>query len=135
MPLDWEPHIEVLRDLYLRRDKPLNYVMTVMKEKYNFIARYVRPSAVLSQPKLNRIIANSKAQYEQQFKIWDFRKNLSRGDWHFVGHRLTKREGEGRKSKVYFNGNPLSDKKVKREVSRHVSLLSQQGFSSGSLYY
>jgi hypothetical protein len=60
MPLDWEHRKELLRDFYLTRDKSLNYVMKLMKEEYNFVARYVRPLQRCLRLKLNHITAKAR---------------------------------------------------------------------------
>jgi hypothetical protein len=38
---------------------------------------------------------NSKAQYEDQFRKWDIRKNLKASEWKYVAHRVQKRKIEG----------------------------------------
>jgi glyoxylate carboligase len=62
---------------------------------------------------------NSKAQYEDQLKKWDMRKNLKASEWKYIAHRIQKRKREGLESDIYFNDTPIPPKKIKKEVSRH----------------
>src|SRR2546421_139885 len=62
---------------------------------------------------------NSKAQYEDQFKKWNMRKNLKISEWKYVAHRVQKRKREGLESEIYINETHIPPKKVKKEVSRH----------------
>jgi hypothetical protein len=62
---------------------------------------------------------NSKAQYEDQLKKWDMRKNLKASEWKYVAHRMQKRKREGLESDIYVHDTLVPPKKVKKEVSRH----------------
>jgi hypothetical protein len=74
---------------------------------------------------------DSKSQYDLQFKKWHLRKNLNKNAWRFIHYRVEKRKSQGKESEVYFNNTLVPDKKVKKEISRHVLPTFQQGLSSG----
>jgi hypothetical protein len=40
---DWDQHEDEIFDLFITQNKPLNQVVTHMKEKYNLQATYVTP--------------------------------------------------------------------------------------------
>jgi hypothetical protein len=67
-------------------------------------------------------IPSSKAQYETQFRSWNLRKNLTKEDWRFIHLRVQKRKLENKDSEVYFNNAVIPNKKVSKEIGRHVPL-------------
>jgi hypothetical protein len=73
---------------------------------------------------------DSKSQYDLQFKKWNLRKNLNKNAWKFIHCRLEKRKCQGKESEIYFNNVLVPNKKVKKEISRHVLPTLQQGLSS-----
>ncbi|KAI9834920.1 MAG: hypothetical protein M1819_002643 [Sarea resinae] len=62
----------------------------------------------------------SVKQYSTHLKDWDLKKYNTGETWRFVGHRVQKRKLEGKESDVYNHGQLISEKKVKKEVSRHM---------------
>lgn len=46
-------------------------------------------------------------------------KNLTKADWEHIGKEISVRKKRGKTSQVCFNGAPLEDAKVKKEVSRY----------------
>ena len=44
--------------------------------------------------------------------------------------RVRKREFDGKESDVYFNGRKVPEKKVKKQMSRHYSLIQEQLFDT-----
>ena len=63
---------------------------------------------------------SSKAQYEAQFKKWNWRKNLRKDDWAYVARKRDERHTAGKESAVFFNNIRIPPEKVKREISRQV---------------
>jgi hypothetical protein len=63
----------------------------------------------------------SKAQYELQFKKWNFRKNRTAEEWKIVAHKITQRERKRKNSEVLVNGNPINPKKLRKETLRYKS--------------
>ncbi|KAF4869997.1 hypothetical protein CGCSCA1_v010885 [Colletotrichum siamense] len=65
----------------------------------------------------------SKAQLEYKLKFWGFRKKAPKkqGDavWQFIGHRVAKRDRQGKASDVFLNGRLLDPAKVRKETNRH----------------
>jgi len=47
---------------------------------------------------------------------------MTTAEWAFIDKALTTRNGEGRESEVYFNNICIPDARVRREISRHVTL-------------
>ena len=45
---------------------------------------------------------------------------MSQQEWEYVGKQLTIREKAGKKSEVYFNNELITEKKLRKEISRHV---------------
>lgn len=99
MKANWEFHKETIQRIYITQDKSLNHVMEYMQKSQGFSA--------------------SKAQYERQFKIWKFRKNLKSHEWIFVHYRFNKRERNGKESELYVDGVLVPKKKIKKETARH----------------
>jgi hypothetical protein len=63
----------------------------------------------------------SKHQYTRQFRTWRLKKNSTEDTWKFVSRRLEKRKLEGRdQSEVEINDILIPEKKVRKEISRHV---------------
>ncbi|RMJ25732.1 ankyrin repeat-containing protein [Aspergillus sp. HF37] len=94
----WEPYKDVLEELY--QTKFLWEVVSIMKEQHNF--------------------DKSPSQYTRQFRKWGFSKNWKQHQYEFTAHRLKKRKQEGKNSDVYMNGDLVNNKKLKKELSRHV---------------
>ncbi|KAL2816087.1 ankyrin repeat-containing domain protein [Aspergillus granulosus] len=68
----------------------------------------------------------SVPQYTRQFKKWGFKKNSNDGTWKYVAHRREKRKREGKDpGQVWRNGKLIPESKIRKEISRHVPLLSQ----------
>lgn len=63
-----------------------------------------------------------RSQYVRQFKKWGLSKNAKRQQYEFVAQRLKKRKRDGKEdSDVYINGALVDHKKLKKELSRHVT--------------
>ena len=74
-PVVWESYRTEIHNYYLVEDKSLTDLISYMKETHNFHATWV-PNA-LSLDSSGWLMAPRKAQYERQFVLWKFRKNLS----------------------------------------------------------
>jgi len=61
----------------------------------------------------------SKPQYENIFRKWNFRKNLPKEGWIAIAQTLRKRERDGLKSEVYIFSKLMSERKIKKEISRY----------------
>jgi len=62
---------------------------------------------------------NRRAQFESRLKLWNFRKYLNGdGAWRYVADRISKRESQGRRSRVIVSGIAYDDEKVRREIAR-----------------
>lgn len=77
---------------------------------------------------MESLLFSSEAQYETQLKKWDFRKNMTKKEWDYTLLRMQKRKFDGKESDVYFNGSKVPEKKVKKQMSRHFSLIQEQFF-------
>ncbi|EEP81496.1 predicted protein [Uncinocarpus reesii 1704] len=95
---DWERYKAEITQLYLRegkKGKPLHVVKAHM-ERNN--------------------------QYYAQFKKWNIKKRRTGDDWKFVFGRVQKRKLEGLESDVYMDGSLVPEKKLRKEIARHVPL-------------
>ena len=81
---------------------------------------------VISEPSHTEFV-NSKAQYERQFKKWNFRKHRKEHDWASAGRIIKKRKHSGKESDVYIDGVLVETKKIRKEVSRHDRPTYHQG--------
>ncbi|KAI0844794.1 ankyrin repeat-containing domain protein [Daldinia vernicosa] len=65
----------------------------------------------------------SKSQLEYQLQNWNIRRKLRKGQsediWRYVGHRVTKRRGRGKESKVVIDGKVYGAIEVAKEISRN----------------
>ncbi|KAL2788715.1 ankyrin repeat-containing domain protein [Aspergillus keveii] len=68
----------------------------------------------------------SVPQYTRQFKKRGFKKNSNDGIWKFVANRREKRKRDGKDpGQVWRSGKLIPEPKIRKEISRHVPLLSQ----------
>jgi hypothetical protein len=66
-------------------------------------------------------IVGRPSQYIRQFKKWGFSKNSKQQQYEFIARRLKKRKRDGKEdSDVYMNGALVNNKRLKKELSRHV---------------
>ncbi|MCJ1349153.1 hypothetical protein MMC31_007389 [Peltigera leucophlebia] len=112
--LDWTPHKAEIKEHYLVQDLSLKELLKYMEETHAFRA-------------------TSEAQYETQLKKWDFRKNMTKKEWDYTLLRMRKRKFDGKESDVYFNGSKVPEKKVKKQMSRHFSLIQEQFFDTAPI--
>jgi hypothetical protein len=113
---EWESHREEMRTLYLLEDKSLRDVISHMENEYNFSATCVPNNHF---PGSKDSWSYRKAQYERQFRSWEFCKNLSSVGWNFVNKRMEKRRRDGKESVLYLYGSEIPHKRIKKEISRH----------------
>ncbi|KAI0182916.1 ankyrin repeat-containing domain protein [Xylaria flabelliformis] len=97
---DWERHKATILNLLLLENKQLDEIVSYMKKTHKF----------------NR----SKSSYENQInKKWRVRKNVSKKEWQYLGHQISKRKEK--KTVVTVYGIPLSEEKVHKELRRHTA--------------
>ncbi|KAI0856138.1 ankyrin repeat-containing domain protein [Xylaria cubensis] len=110
---DWERHKATILNLFLLENKQLDEIVSYMKETHKF----------------NR----SKSSYENQInKKWRVRKNVSKKEWQYLGHQISKRKEK--KTVVTVYGIPLSEEKVHKELQRHTTNIpSASEFRNGLL--
>ncbi|KAF4785487.1 hypothetical protein HER10_EVM0006795 [Colletotrichum scovillei] len=104
---DWERVRPVIRQLYLREDRTLSFVLTTLKTLHNFQA--------------------SKSQLEWKLKQWHIVKNMTAQQWKHVNARVVERQSLGKESSLYLSGVILEPAAVKKARSRHshTSVLEQ----------
>ncbi|PSN75329.1 ankyrin [Corynespora cassiicola Philippines] len=98
----WNRHKAAIQTLYLDEDRKLlgtGGVIEQMAELHDFHA--------------------TKAQYERQFKKWDFRKNRTKKEWEAIAHQVAKRKRDNKESEVMIDGAIVCSKRLKKEVSRY----------------
>lgn len=74
--------------------------------------------------------ADSKAQYERQFKKWGFRKNQKGPKWKDAHRRIAKRKRDGKDSIVYIDGVLIPRKRIQKE-ERHNFPTIQERYGEG----
>jgi hypothetical protein len=75
---------------------------------------------------------NSKAQYERQFKKWNFRKNLKQDEWKFIARKVAKRRLDAKETDLYINGVLIPQRKVEKEILRLNFSTTGVGYESGT---
>ena len=78
----------------------------------------VRTNATLYHArKLTRI--HSKSQYTTKLKVWGIRKNCKAADWEAIGSSLKRQTLNAYEAHVSIQGRPISNQKLKKELSRY----------------
>ncbi|KAH8587388.1 ankyrin repeat-containing domain protein [Bisporella sp. PMI_857] len=95
----WESHKCTIQDLYIHQDKPLLYVIEYMSREHGF--------------------KKTKAQYENVFKKWEFRKNIPEREWKTIAYRIKKRTTEDKQSSIKVGSYNLKASRVQRALYRH----------------
>ncbi|KAJ5855761.1 uncharacterized protein N7529_009705 [Penicillium soppii] len=102
----WGRHREELKSLWLEQRMTVQQVQDYMSKMHNFW--------------------KEEHQYSRQFKKWGFKKNLTEKEWIFVASRGEKRKRDGKDfGPVRMHGHLIPEAKVRKEISRHVTLSSQ----------
>ncbi|RYP06498.1 hypothetical protein DL765_009465 [Monosporascus sp. GIB2] len=132
MDAEWNNHKETMRHLYLTQQKPLKEVMRHMQETHGFH----KTSATLRDPVAPLMIfpadtVNSKAQYENHFKKWGFRKNRAGIEYKILSRKIEKRKKAGKESDVFVNGILLPREKVENGIRHHGYITTIEGIGSG----
>ena len=130
MDSEWEFLKQVIRDVYLVRDQTLEVLINEMGVEHGFWKTSVK--ALFELFSRWRLTANSKSQYERAFKVWNFRKNLTKEQWAVVSHKLNKRKRDEKDSEVLVDGILLEEKKLRKETKRYRPMPSNAIFHSGS---
>ncbi|KAL2812270.1 fungal-specific transcription factor domain-containing protein [Aspergillus granulosus] len=95
----WEIHKGELQRMFIEKRMTVYQVQEEMEELFNFHA--------------------SVKQYRCKFKEWGFEKYRTSDDWKIIGYKVTKRDRQGKDTVVSMNGEVITDKKLKKETSRH----------------
>ncbi|KXH41208.1 hypothetical protein CSIM01_03414 [Colletotrichum simmondsii] len=65
----------------------------------------------------------TKSQLEYKLRVWGLRRRIPKNKteilWQYIGHRLDKRESQGKLSEVIYEGKVIVPAKVKKERSRY----------------
>ncbi|RDW71851.1 hypothetical protein BP5796_07885 [Coleophoma crateriformis] len=102
---EWDSYKAVIKHIYLDENKKLEELISIMANRYNF--------------------SRTKYQYEKQFKLWGYRKNLKPEEWKYIGTVIEQREREGRReSQVYIRDKLCPKAKVLRETTRYANTIS-----------
>jgi hypothetical protein len=81
------------------------------------VHRKHRPAAFFSLYTNDR---DRKNQYTAQFRKWQWKKNLEKDEWKYIGKQVAKRRAVGKESEVYHNGRLISAVRLKKEIPRYV---------------
>ncbi|KAK4195060.1 Clr5 domain-containing protein [Triangularia verruculosa] len=97
--VDWEAHRSTFEDLYVVQDKPLPEVIEIMKRDFNVDATI--------------------KMYKKRIKAWGMFKNIN-GDEMLAMIRIKQhRHRQGKATRFYLRGKPVSDSKLRRFTNRH----------------
>jgi len=61
-----------------------------------------------------------------------FGKNTNNEEWRYIARRIEKRDLDGKESETYISGRLISNKKIRKEVSRHAPPTFEQDRHSGN---
>ena len=127
----WAYYKEILKHHFLTEDKTLKDVQKFMNDTYNFRARY---TSVLRLRRLRTAkFVDSKAQYENRFMKWGFRKHRKGHEWKDASYRIEKRKRDGKDSSLYIDGALIPKKKICKEASRHNFPTIQERYGQGKI--
>jgi len=114
---EWLRYKADIRRLYLIDDIPLKELVGKVGE-LGLVVTSVLPTHVVRESLLT-VIIHRKAQLEYQLKKWEFKKNMDKSTWLYVGHRVEKRKRQQKKSEVIYNGKRLKPSTIETETERH----------------
>lgn len=78
------------------------------------------------------LTSHRKAQYEQQFQMWGFKKNKTKRDWEIMNRKIQLRKRDGKETNVYLDRQLMPADKLQKEMSRqYVSFLEQAKQAQG----
>ncbi|KAH7126608.1 hypothetical protein B0J11DRAFT_526008 [Dendryphion nanum] len=100
----WEQQRKTIERLFLHEDKQLggqNGVILVMSRDFNFTA--------------------TKSQYENQFRKWRVRKNITRKEWRTIFREFSQRPTHSQQTNIVFKGVIISKDRIEREQKRYQS--------------
>ncbi|KAL2822787.1 ankyrin [Aspergillus cavernicola] len=96
---DWDAYRAVLKQIYVRDNKPLKELRQYMATTYGF--------------------CKTKSQYERKFKLWGFRKyHMGAEKWRYVKQQLQRRNIETPCIEVYIDGVLCPPEVVQKEIQR-----------------
>ncbi|KAJ8131159.1 hypothetical protein O1611_g2468 [Lasiodiplodia mahajangana] len=101
--LDWDPHYDEVRQLYLTERRDLKEIMTIFKEQYG----------------LNATALISPRQWTSRLETWGLRKNLDTKQWKSVYCQVMKRKQQGKESEVFLSGERLPPTKIRKGFKNH----------------
>ncbi len=55
---------------------------------------------------------------------------MTEKEWEYTLRSIRKRKFDGKQSDIYFNSSKVSEQKVKKQISRHYSLIQEQLFDT-----
>ncbi|KAL9044309.1 MAG: hypothetical protein Q9214_002544 [Letrouitia sp. 1 TL-2023] len=96
---EWQKHEATIRHLYIDENLTLDLLVQEMSSSHGFLA--------------------TKSQYTAKFKAWKLQKNSNSELWKGVGGALKRRHCEVSEAEVYFNGDRIPIKKLKKELQRY----------------
>ncbi|RDL41644.1 uncharacterized protein BP5553_01623 [Venustampulla echinocandica] len=108
---DWERFKNVIRALYTAKSHKLE-----------------GPDGVIERMESRFGFKRTKAQYERQFKKWGFQKYRTKEDWKTMNQKIELRKRNATESNIYCDGELMSNKKLRKEISRQGYMTSTEQF-------
>jgi hypothetical protein len=127
---DWEVRRLIIEELYWTDDRKLPEVMDIMKTMYNFSATY----SILTSCDGDMVVDSRyrKKQYKDQFKRWNFEKNIKTDEMKaIIRIRRRRRDNEDKDTQFRLRQRPVLQEKINRFVKRQKTL-TVQATSPGS---
>lgn len=121
---DWEVRRPIIEVLYWTDGRKLPEVMDIMKAMYNFSATYSIPASCDGY----RVIDSRyrKKQYKDQFKRWNFEKNVKADKMKaIIRIRKRRRDDEDKDTQFRLRQRPVPQEKINRFVKRQKTLTAQ----------
>jgi hypothetical protein len=125
----WVRHQPMIERLYIKEHKRLegkDGVLEYMRKHHNFAARY---ACCLGSTEV-MLTSRSKSQYENHFKKWRLRKNLTSVEWRQTIRHMKQNSLSGEQVKLLFKGAEIPRERIIREIARYGSTYYRDGLDN-----
>jgi hypothetical protein len=133
---DWEIRRLIIEELYWKGGRKLPEMMSIMKTIYNFSATYAIPTSCDGDRAIDSTYR--KKQYKDQFKRWNFEKNIKTDEMKaIIRIRKRRRDDEDKDTQFRLRQRPVPQEKIDRFMKRQktptAQVISPGPSSSGEL--
>jgi hypothetical protein len=122
---DWEVQRAIIEELYWTDGRKLPEVMNIMKTMHKFSATYSIPASCDGGRVID--IRYRKKQYKDQFKRWNFEKNVKTEEMNaIISIQKRRQDNEGKDTQFRLRKRPVPQEKIDRFVKRQKTLTVQE---------